>query len=213
MKRLRINNGILFATVALLAMFSCSDDDYGHYPAILTEMVELRCNDQGLVYEMCTDNDSVYTVKQTITGVANTGFRCMVQYTTDGTTATLYNSVTQVRVLRDSTEAVTAGLDAISPRSMWISVNRRYLNMSFTVQGSNDVHTYGYRRDSVVTSPQGKGILYLSLYHDRNNDPECYSLTQYASIQLSQVDGLQQGDSIYMDVPTDNGTVRRGFIY
>jgi hypothetical protein len=214
MKRLQRINRLLLAAGAVLAIVSCSDDDdYGMYPAILTEMVELHSNDQGHVYEMLTDNDSLYAIKQTITSVPNTYYRCMVQYTTDGTYATIYNSITRVSVLRDSTGVAVAGRDAIAPRSMWMSGNGRYLNMSFTVQGRNETHYYGYRIDSTGTTVQGKGITYLSLYHNRNNDPESYSITQYASIQLSQVSGLDRGDSLYMDVTTATGRVRRGFTY
>lgn len=200
----------------MFAMASCSsdDDDILHYPAIITEMAELRCNEQGIVYEMLTDNDSVYLInKQSIAGYPNASVRCMVQYTTDGVSATIYNSITRVVVLRDSTELSTLGRDPISPRSMWTSGKGRYLNMSFTIQGRGGTHYYGYRIDSTGVSAAGKGITYLSLHHNAGNDPESYSITQYASIQLSQVQGLHRGDSICMDVNTTDGIIRRGFTY
>jgi hypothetical protein len=215
MKRLWRNSGWLLLLTLLAATACSSDDDDYRYPAILTEMVELYCDDRGMVYEMHTDNDSVYTIdKQTISGYPNAYVRCLAQYTTDGTSATLYNSLTRVSVLRDSTEMSTAlGGDPVSPRSMWMSGNGRYLNMSFTVLGREDVHNFGYRVDSTRVTKARKGITYLSLYHNACNDPESYSFTQYASVQLSQVQGLHRGDSIYMDMNTTDGVVRRGFVY
>lgn len=179
----------LFFSVGLLC--SCGEDDEP-YPSILTELADVRANEDGVLCQFTTDSEKTFPIANPLTGYqANSIYRCVCGYVVEENMARLYQ-LSGVYVLRDSAEC--ACQDPVSVVSVWRAGH--YVNMQLFPKTQGGTQYWGFCNDSI-----SDGKAFLSLHHRQNDDPLSYSTTVYASIP---VDSLEC-DSILLSIRTFNG--------
>lgn len=193
MRRLLILTLIPLCT--LLA--ACSNDDDTRFPSMWNEIVCLLTDDGGQVKYMVTDDGQTYQVTNTLnTQKPNTAFRVMCGYSITDTYVTLYQT-TGVHLLQDSTACAVH--DPLKVLSAWKSGSFINLHLAPLTQGGQ--HMWGYAVDSTHAS----GHHYLSLHHRQGADPLSYTQETYASLSLSEIPQMAEGDSITLSIHTFNG--------
>lgn len=204
-----------------LLLCACSDDDYV-YPNVLTDMVDLKTDDTGTVRYLITDQGNEWRI-QSRTGL-------------DGLAPdTLYRTVTMYAPLTESDAAEKEAMlyntqlvlspiplpeakfkevktDPVEIQSIWRS--GKYLNLILQVKAKDQQHGYHFIENK-RESKNGKQILYLTFYHDRNNDIEGFNRKVYLSVPLwAYSDVLHKGDKIVFNINTyKEGMTTREFDY
>lgn len=195
---------------------SCSQTgEQTPYPSLTTEFAELYADTDGNLYRMQPDHQPAYYLDAPITGYqSNTEYRGVCTYTfssPDSTTVHLYG-LERVLLLQDSTRSAYPGTDPLQAVSLWDGGN--FINLHLSVKTQNGTHYLGYRMDSVRIAPNRQRTVYLTLYHNQNNDPLSYSQKLYASLPKSNLNAvIQSGDSIYIYIHTFEGLKSWKFIY
>lgn len=213
-----------------LLLSACSDDDYV-YPNVLTEMIDLQTDDTGTARYLITDGGTEWRI-QSRTGldglVPDTVYRTVTMYaplTDSGATGTAGTTdATGKKALLYNTQLVASPIpmpaakfkeiktDPVAIQSLWRGGN--YLNMILQVKAKDQQHGYHFIEDK-LEDKDGKHTLYLTLYHDRNNDIEGFNRKVYLSVPLwAYADRLRPGDSIVFSVNTyKEGMTSRTFSY
>ena len=94
-----------------------------------------------------------------------------------------------VVTLSDSTNLPT---DPVTFEAAWVSKNRKYFNIAFSLKvgrtGEPDrKQRIGVVCDSLVTTPGGDHTLYIHLAHSQNGVPQYYSQRVYISLPLKKI--------------------------
>lgn len=214
-----------FAAVLLLfalIMYSCGDDDYV-YPNLVTEMIDVQTDSNGAARYLITDGGTTWSIHSDsrVDGlVADTIYRTVTKYAlvTDTDTseqeAKLYSItliVSPIPVPESTFQEIKT--DAVDIQSIWRGGN--YLNMVLEVMIKDQTHTYHFIENKLESKDDGTHTLYLTLYHNRNNDIEGYTSTVYLSVPLwAYADTLNEGDSIVFSLNTyEEGETSRTFTY
>lgn len=188
---------VLFCLTAALAAWSCSDDEDGHYPDVITEFADVRSDKDGRLTDFTTDGGATFRIENELTGYnPNRIYRAICGYVPQGNQATLYE-LQGVWVLRDSTAIVRH--DPTDVLSVWSTA--RYVNMQLSPLTHGGQHYWGFAADSLRP-----GHAYLSLYHNQNGDDAAFSQTVYASLPFDSIRGLQPDDSVSLTIHTFEGT-------
>ena len=195
MRRRLTLKAILFVSCLLSA---CGDDDGDSpFPSMWNEIVCLTTDSQGRIRQLVTDAGNSYEVTNSLYGSkANAQYRMMCGYTLSGQQATLYQTIA-VHVLQDSSACVAH--DPLNAIAAWKSGSFINLHLAPLTQGGN--HTWGFATDSISTN----GHHYLSLHHRQGNDPLSYTQETYASIPLTEIQELAEGDSVSLSIYTFKG--------
>lgn len=212
-------------TAAHVALFLCAllcaacsgDEEEGYvFPSLVTEFVELHTDDTGLGTQFTTDGGSGFAVNAPLQGLQpNALYRLVLGYeTTDETRGRLpvarVYTVDYVALLQPTEEPAAedepAGIDAV-----WRGAD--YLNLQLSPKTQGGTQLWGYRTDSITSTPDGRRTFHLSLYHRQPDDPYSYSTTAYASLPLFQVEELQPGDSLTFTGLTFDGQKTWHFSY
>lgn len=106
----------------------------------------------------------------------------------------------------EAAEMKVAKTDPVKLTSIWMAKNQRYINMQLGIMTGNDApedarQQLQFRRDSVST--QGKGRVFITLYHDQADVPQYYTQDKYLSIPMPQQ------DTITVRINTYSGVVER----
>lgn len=207
---------LILCVLSVGLCLSCSQtDEQTSYPSFITEFAELYADNNGNLYRMRPDYKPAYYIDSPLTGYyPNTEYRAACTYTfssPDSTTVHIYG-LERVIVLQDSTRSVHAGNDPLQVVSIWDGGN--FINFHLSVKTQNGTQYLAYRMDSVRIAANQKRTVYVSLYHNQNNDPLSYSQKLYASLPKSNLNAvIQQGDSICILIHTFEGTRTWKFIY
>ncbi len=185
-------------TLCGLLLAGCEDDDGGQpFPSMWNEIVCLITDNQGHIRQMVTDGGNTYEVTNSLSGYEpGTTYRMMCGYSIREQQATLYQA-TGVHVLKDSTAC--AAHDPLKILSAWKSGTYINLHLAPLTQGGN--HAWGFAVDSTRLN----GHRFLSLHHRQGTDPLSYTQETYASIPLTDIPNLGDGDSITLSVHTFKG--------
>lgn len=195
---------------------SCSQtDEQTSYPSLITDFAEVYTDNSGNLYRMQPDRQPAYYIDSPIAGyLPNTEYRGVCTYTfseSDSTTVHLYG-VERVLLLQDSTRSAYPGTDPLQVVSLWDGGS--FINLHLSVKTQNGTHYLGYRLDSIRIAPDRQRTVYMTLYHNQNNDPLSYSQKVYASLSKSSLNAIiQAGDSICMYIHTFEGLKHWNFIY
>lgn len=188
----------VFMMTALAAVCSCGDDEgYDEaYPAIVTEMADVATDSEGRMARMTTDAGTVYTISNPVGGYTPAAvYRLVCGYVPDGARATVYQ-MQGVRILRDST--AVARKDPTAVTSAWRG--GRYINLQLEPLTQGGTHGWGF-----IVEREEPGHVYVSLHHNRRNDPPSYTRTEYASLPVDNLAGLEEGGLITLYVNTPKG--------
>ena len=94
---------LLLSTFAVLALWSCSDDEDERYPNVITEFSDVRSDKDGRLIDFTTDGGATFRIQNELTGyIPNRLYRAICGYVPQGDQATLYE-LQGVWILRDST--------------------------------------------------------------------------------------------------------------
>lgn len=204
-----------------LLLSACSDDDYV-YPNVLTDMVDLHTDDTGTVRYLITDQGNEWRIQSRtgLDGLApDTLYRTVTMYAplTESDAAEkeamLYNTqlvLSPIPLPEEKFKEVKT--DPVEIQSIWRS--GKYLNLILQVKAKDQQHGYHFMENK-RESKNGKQILYLTLYHDRNNDIEGFNRKVYLSVPLwAYSNVLHKGDKIVFNINTyKEGMTTREFDY
>lgn len=212
---------VILSFIFPLFLSACSDDDYV-YPNVLTEMIDLKTDNTGTGRYLITDEGTEWSI-QARTGldglVPDTTYRTVTMYaplTADGATekeAMLYNTQLVLSPIPlPEAKFKEIKTDPVAIQSIWRGGN--YLNMILQVMAKDRQHGYHFIENK-LESKNGEQTLYLTLYHDRNNDIEGFNRKVYLSVPLwAYAHILRKGDKIVFNINTyKEGMTSRTFTY
>ena len=223
---MKINRHIFFlaGTLAILLTTSCSVDAYekgeGEYSLMTAEMADVTVGSDKYTTSVETDQGERLSLTKNVTvkwiEKGDTTYRALVYYKpfSDGKAEIV--SMNKVGVLvphklraEGGKQAETMKTDPLYVESMWVSENKKYVNMRLRLlTGSTEdeeaVQTIGIIRDTVNSS---NGHEQLMLYHDQGGQPEYYSTTAFVSIPLDEV----KANELTITVNTYDGLFTRTF--
>ena len=204
------------------AAVACEQDVYDKGDTNLSYMradfVEAVVGSNKQVTYVLTDDDEPLPLTTAYTAKwidrPDTVYRAVLYYNYVDQTAESLNlarvSTISVKPLSQLTTDVKT--DPLGLESVWLSNNKRYLNLSLVVKtGAVDdkaeIHTLGIIGDTITTGDDGLRTYQLRLYHSQGDVPQYYSQRVYFSIPLS---GLPV-DALQLSVNTYDGVVTKGF--
>ncbi len=212
---------LLFCFVFPLLLSSCSDDYV--YPNVLTEFIDLQTDGTGTARYLVTDGGTTWRIRERdgLDGLTpDSIYRTVSMYApvTDSDSgeneAVLYSCTTIVSPIPVPEEKFSQiKTDAVTIQSIWRSGN--YLNLVLLVMIKERTHSYHFIENKLESNDDGTRTLYLTLFHDRNDDPEGYSNTVYLSVPLwAYSDRMEKGDGIVFRLNTyEEGMTDRTFTY
>lgn len=212
---------VILSFILPLLLSSCSDDDYV-YPNVLTDMIDLKTDDTGTGRYLITDEGTEWNIQARagLDGlVPDTTYRTVTMYApltdsdTTEKTAMLYNTqlvISPIPLPEEKFKELKT--DPVAIQSLWRGGN--YLNMILLVKVKDQSHGYHFIENK-LEEKDGEKTLYLTLYHDRNNDIEGFDRKVYLSIPLwAYANTLRKGDKIVFNINTyKEGMISRTFTY
>lgn len=204
---------VVFAVLALVSVASCSDDDDGgYYPSVVTDMMLVSTDEEGMAKKVALDDGTVYDVLAQRRHVADgkSVFRVMGRYTIDNGHMTIYGMESvycrqsyhadSIRVQIDGQIYMGAQYlprDPVKLISMWKSGSFVNLYVGLMTSGL-DASQFVFSEDSVG---------HYSLVHRRRaEDGEAYTKKRYLSMPVPS-----DVDTLTFSVKTYDGWVTKGF--
>ncbi len=216
---------IVTALVSLLIVTACDHDFYetgdGELSYLHTDFVEAKTNEFSAFTSATTDDGTQLTLKPAVKTLwaksADSTYRAILYYNKVENGVTSSFAINPVAVLhpRLALDFPTIHTDPVGFESVWMSKNRKYLNLTLNLKtGKTDnkkiVQALSIVCDSIKKQPSGGRNFYLRLYHHQNGVPKYYSKRIFTSIPL---DGIKQMDTIYLNINTYKGQVSKHFAY
>ena len=180
--------------VAIFFFISCKDNDYV-YPSVLTDYVLAQTDAQGNIDSLLDDHGNRYAYSLPQKGLTpDSAYRCMATYeiTTQGVNVYALQQVVSPNPIRYK----QLKTDPVENVRIWRGGN--YVNLVVSVWGKDKTHKFGFNLDSLVNR-NSRHILFLTLYHDQNNDYPAFTRNAYLSCPLHKY-GFVKGDSIAFTV-------------
>jgi hypothetical protein len=192
---------ILGVGIISLLFISCQKEncDSTPYPSLITEFVNLRTDEHGTAVTFHNDQGEVFNIDNQIENLyPNATYRivCGYEVTDKSTKNAIIYKVKNVEVLKEQS---TTRCDALNVIAVWMGGNFINLHLNPKTQGGE--HEWGYHLDRISSNREQK-VYHLSLFHNQKEDPTSYTEDIYACINLSQLTGIQSGDSIYISIQT-----------
>jgi len=211
---------LLAALTAMTA--ACTQDVYDKGDSELSLMradfVEAHVGPDKRVDYVTTDDDIQLPLATPFTTSwiqqADTTYRAVLYYNyTDRQAEPLSLArVSTTSIHRPANFKGGAKTDPLGLESVWVSTNRRYLNLCVilktgTADEKAEAQTVGIIGDTIVTAPSGQRTYHLRLYHNQGQVPQYYSQRVYFSVPIH---GLP-ADSLRLTVNTYDGPVTKAF--
>lgn len=195
----------MFVSVGLFAACNGEEDEYV-YPSLLTEMAELHTDENGSGRMLLTDGGEMYAVNNVMEGLYPlVSYRVVCSYLPllqdNGTyaLADVYSIKSVSMLLPDTLNLENEPLKVVS---VWAGGG--YLNLRLDLKTQSGRHYLTFREDSITETSSGK-LLNLTLVHNRGENLQYYTETVYASLRPGNYWSLQPGDSIALNILTDDG--------
>ena len=178
---------VILSFLTSLLLGACGEDDYV-YPNVLTEWrIQSRTGLDGLAPD---------TTYRTVTMYAP-----LTDSEEAEKEAMLYNTqlvISPVPLSESKFKEIKT--DPVAIQSIWRGGN--YLNLILQVKVKDQKHGYHFIENK-LENKDGEQTLYLTLYHDRNNDIEGFNRKVYLSVPLWAYAGkLHKGDKIVFNIRT-----------
>ena len=205
----------IFLSAVLLS--ACGKEDYV-YPNLITEMVCLKTDGNGIGTQIITDQGIVWHLQkdnrpESLT--ADSTYRIISRF------APLNESEAQVYAFwkviaplpKPEKEYETIHTDPVSIQSIWQSDD--YLNMVLHIKVKDQEHELSFIENGITANTDGTQNLMLTLFHNRKGDVEGFDQKFYLSVPLWHYqDKLNKGDQIVFQLNTyQEGMTSRTFIY
>lgn len=215
MKGLQILTGALIVCQSMLS--SCKEKDEYVYPNVVTEFIDARTDGDGTLRHLITDKGKILDIqpRNGLDGlVSDTVYRTVSVYEPkENDEAYLYSAQLILSMIPVTEDYFKGDLrtDPTDVRSIWQSGN--YLNMILTPMVKDQSHAFHFIEQG-ITERNGRKILALELYHDRNEDEEAFTKEVYLSVPLwNYHDRLHAGDSVHFQINTYKGMTTYKFLY
>ena len=196
---------------------ACGKEDYV-YPNLITEMVCLKTDGNGIGTQIITDQGIVWHLQkdnrpESLT--ADSTYRIISRF------APLNESEAQAYAFwkviaplpQPEKEYETIHTDPVSIQSIWQSDD--YLNMVLHIKVKDQEHELSFIENGITANTDGTQNLMLTLFHNRKGDVEGFDQKFYLSVPLWHYqDKLNKGDQIVFQLNTyQEGMTSRTFIY
>ena len=206
----------------VLAVAGCEQDVYDKgdtvYSYMRADFVEAIVGSNKQVTYVLTDDDerlsltAAYSAKWI--NQPDTVYRAVLYYNYKDQQAEVLNlaRVSTVSVRPQSQFKDGIKTDPLGLESVWLSNNKRYLNLSVIVKTGAvteeaEVQTLGMVGDTIMTDADNQRTYHLRLFHNQGDVPQYYSQRLYFSVPLSEL----EVDSLHLSVNTYDGVVTKGF--
>ena len=216
---------IIFVT-ALLMLSACKNDSYesgdGQYSYLQADFVEANTSaSKELVSARTDDGDMLLFSPHVFKEWASTPdsvYRSLLYYNkvSDDRTTEVY-SIVQIPVVKihklKGTDEIST--DPLFLRSVWISSNRKYLNLEFGIKtgvedGNDNIQTLSVVYDPDVNNSNDSRNPYIKVVHKQNGVPEYYTSYGYISVPLND---FALGTTIHLSVNTyDKGWITKDLV-
>lgn len=213
---------LLCLMLSVLFVTACEQDVYDKgdstYSYVRADFVEAYVDNDRSVSQVLTDDD--VRLQLTVPYAASwiqrpdTTYRAVLYYNQKGQQAEAVNlqrvstaSIKTTQQLRNG-----AKTDPLKLESVWLSGNKRYLNLSVilmmgAVSDEAASHALGIVGDTIMVGDDGLRTYHLRLAHSQGDVPQYYSQRVYFSVPVY---GLPV-DSLRLSVNTYDGVVTKGF--
>lgn len=201
----------------LCLLASCGDDDDYYYPSVKLEFLTATSGADGYLQSVVTDEGKTYQVLEDVTNThleANASVRIISNYEPvvggDGASGVKLYALSGVpSYTPKSADKFKDGVktDPADIMSIWMGFN--FLNMTLEIK-ENGKHMLNFIEDEVVVdATTGCSNVYLTLYHDAEEEVQSYARRAYASIPLYQyaVEGVQKV-RVHFSLHTYSGNIR-----
>ena len=200
-----------------MLLSACGKEDYV-YPNLITEMVCLNTDGNGIGTQIVTDQGIVWHLQKDNRPdslIADSTYRVVSRFAPiNETIAQAYTFWKVIAPLPKPAEAYDIiHTDPVSIQSIWRSGD--YLNMVLHIKVKDQEHELSFIEDGITSDNSGTQTLMLTLFHDRRGDVEGFDQKFYLSVPLWHYqDKLNKGDQIVFQLNTyQEGTTSRTFIY
>lgn len=186
----------LLATLMLLVLASCSDDD-GHAPNLQLTFADFLTDNEGTASVLQTDDGEQYPILNAPKGLRpDTVLRyiCVFEKQSQGVRLSIHaRALCAVPQILASDSVRT---DSVNVQSIWRGGH--YINLILKIKGRNGRHTLGFVAHNIRLENNGNRMLDIDLYHSSADDVEAFYRTAYLSCNLRPyADSLRHGtDSI-----------------
>nr|WP_313980151.1 NigD-like C-terminal domain-containing protein [uncultured Prevotella sp.] len=209
------------ALVSLLIVSACEHNFYktgdSELSYLHTDFVEAHTNELSAFASATTDDGVQLTLKPAVKELwatkSDTTYRALLYYNKVENGVTSSFAISPVAVLRPrlALDFPTVYTDPIGFESIWMSKNRKYLNLALTLktgktEDKKAIQSLAIVCDSIKHLSSGERAFYLRLHHHQNGVPEYYSRRIFTSIPLI---GFKQNDVIYLNINTYKGKVNK----
>lgn len=218
--------GFYIVLMILLSVVGCTTDGYdtgdGKYSKMRAEFVEIHADNNKRADYAVTDNSEQLIVDNPFTlswmTKADSTYRALLYYNPVATSSSVIGAsvVSAVRVpvlpAVDEEEYEKIKTDPLTFESVWLSLNKKYLNIGFSLKtGRTDddaaKHSLGIIVDGTTIMDDGSRCAELRLYHDQGSIPEYYSVRGWASVRLSDINA----DAVRIRINSYKGEVTKVF--
>lgn len=195
---------------------SCTPaDESSSYPSLITEFSEIYADAEGNLYRIRPDRKPSYYLASPLKGYhPHTEYRAVCTYSfpeNDSSAVRLYK-LERVVVLRDSSTLTAPEIEPLQVISLWDGGD--FINLHLQIKTQNGNHRLGFLMDSVRIAADRKRTVYLTLYHNQNNNPMYYSQKLYASLPKTSLKAvIEPGDSISLQIHSFEGNRFWKFVY
>lgn len=213
----------LFLSLLCMLFLGACKEDYS-YPNVLTELAEVKTDNEGRLKQLTTDNGSQYAIK--IQSAENkfrpdTTYRMLTVFELfEGPNHPLkvYSAHPVFSKIAQPESFFKEGIktDPVDIQSIWQSGN--YLNFILHVQVKDKPHQFHFVFQGIKNEPSANRekeskILEFSFYHDRKQDFEAFTAKYCFSIPLKPYEQeIEKGDKIRIYINTyKEGMVIREF--
>ena len=182
----------VFAVAMVFVITSCRHDPYetgdGELSYLHTDYADVTVTD-GKITDITTDNNVSLNIKQGITiqslASRDTTLRWLLYYNKVSETQPVelvsYRNIYVMNAIPASSLDEKKN-DPVKLTSVWVSPNRKYLNMHLGIMTGNAADNDSRQQLQIVcdsVSNIGRGTIFYSLYHNQNNIPEYYTQDVY----------------------------------
>ena len=206
-------------TLLAFMVCACSEDNDYVYPNLITELGEMTTASDGNIQALVIDNGTSYEFqnKDKYIGLTKDSLsRVLASYVqVEGADKELVEiksirlPISSYPVKREKIKQMST--DPVELQSIWTSGN--YLNVYVNSKVKDVIHVYRFVEDS-ITASNGRKVLHLSLFHQRNNDIEGYNRTVYLSVPLYPYQQqFTRDDSVSFTLNTYHGVIKRTFSF
>lgn len=205
--------------IAMIAMFtvSCENDPYdtgdGSLSKVTTTFGEACYDANGCAFKFVTDEDKVLNFSRII-GKPNEKLkdkksRSLLYYniTDDNSTVDPYTLINVLTAnVIDDDKVKDQDSDPLKVESVWISANKKYLNLSLKMKTSTPEDEKLRHKIGMIYKGDEGEISNLRLIHDNGNIPGNYTVSFYFSVPVKSItDKNPQCKTIRVNTLTHEG--------